>query len=86
MYLREWRRLTAKEQRVPAFVVMHDTTLEQLCQKQPGSIPELLCVSGFGERKAEMYGQRIFAALERFRNGARASAVPEKKSRPAEET
>src|SRR6266567_6325142 len=85
-YLREWRRLTAKEQSVPAFVVMHDTTLEQLCQKQPGSIPELLCVSGFGERKAEMYGQQIFAALERFRNGARASALSEKKSRPAEET
>src|SRR6266849_3773087 len=85
-YLREWRRLAAKELSVPAFVVMHDTTLEQLCQKQPGSIPELLCVSGFGERKAEMYGQQIFAALERFRNGARASALSEKKSRPAEET
>ena len=78
-YLREWRRLAAKELSVPAFVVMHDTTLEQLCQKQPSSIPELLCVSGFGERKAEMYGQQIFAALQRFRSGARAGAMPEKK-------
>jgi len=85
-YLREWRRLTAKELNVPAYVVMHDTSLEELCRKRPNSIPELLCISGFGERKSEMYGRRIFEALERFRNGARATVLSEKKSHPAEET
>src|SRR6185369_6010972 len=33
-----------------------------------------------------MYGQQIFAALERFDAGARANAVVEKKVSPAEET
>jgi ATP-dependent DNA helicase RecQ len=75
-YLREWRRATAKEQGVPAFVVMHDTSLEELCRKQPRSLKQLLGVSGFGEYKTEMYGQKIFDALDRFRNGARASMEP----------
>ena len=75
-YLREWRRAAARQQGVPAFVVMHDTSLDELCRKRPGSMPELLRISGFGEHKAGLYGQQIFDALERFRDGARASAPP----------
>ena len=84
-YLREWRRAAAKEQGVPAFVVMHDSALDELCRKRPGSIPELLAISGFGEYKAALYGPRIFEALEQFRNGARSAAAPEAgiKPRPA---
>jgi len=81
-YLREWRRAAAKEQGVPAFVVMHDSSLEELCRKRPVSIPELLRISGFGEYKAALYGPQIFEALARFRNGARAAPVAEGK-RPA---
>ncbi len=85
-YLREWRRATAKEQSVPAFVVLHDTTLEEICRRRPSSIADLMNITGIGERKAEVYGKGILAALERYRDGARASAVPEKKTAPALET
>jgi ATP-dependent DNA helicase RecQ len=85
-YLREWRRTTAKEQGAPAFVVLHDTTLEEICRRKPSSIAELLSITGIGERKAEVYGKGILAALERYGSGARASAVPEKKTAPALET
>jgi len=85
-YLREWRRNTARAQGSPAFVVMHDTTLEEVCRKQPRSIPELLRITGFGERKAQMYGPQIFAALEKFRNGERAAAAAKPVSRPAAAT
>jgi ATP-dependent DNA helicase RecQ len=85
-YLREWRRTTAKEQGVPAFVVLHDTTLEEICRRLPSSIADLLSITGIGERKAEVYGKGILAALERYRSGARASSVPEKKTAPALET
>jgi len=81
-YLREWRRATAKERGVPAYVVMHDTSLDELCRKRPGSLSELLDVSGFGERKSEMYGQKIFDALARFRNGSRATGEIDRKTRP----
>jgi ATP-dependent DNA helicase RecQ len=85
-YLREWRRITAKEQGVPAFVVLHDTTLDEICRIRPSSIDQLLTITGIGERKADMFGQRILAALERYREGARASAQPERKTAPALET
>jgi ATP-dependent DNA helicase RecQ len=85
-YLREWRRTTAKEQGVPAFVVLHDTTLEEICWRRPASVGDLLSITGIGERKAEVYGRGILAALERYGGGARASAAPEKKTAPALET
>ena len=71
-----------KQQGVPAFVVMHDSSLDEVCRKQPGSIPELLGISGFGEYKAALYGPRIFEALEQFRNGARAAPMPEATTQP----
>jgi ATP-dependent DNA helicase RecQ len=85
-YLSEWRRLTAKEQSVPAFVVLHDTTLEEVCRIQPSSIAELLTITGIGERKADTYGNRILQALQRYREGARAGSQPERKTAPAIET
>jgi ATP-dependent DNA helicase RecQ len=85
-YLREWRRTTAKEQNTPAFVVLHDTTLEEICRRRPTSVAELRNITGIGERKAELYGKGLLAALERYGSGARASAVPEKKTAPALET
>jgi ATP-dependent DNA helicase RecQ len=72
-FLREWRRTTARERKTPAFVVMHDTTLEELCAKQPKTIRELRAISGMGETKCAMYGQEILEVFERFRRGERAS-------------
>jgi ATP-dependent DNA helicase RecQ len=85
-YLREWRRLTAKEQNVPAYVVLHDTSLDEVCRVQPTTIGELLGITGIGERKAETYGQKILAALREYRAGARPAPAPAKRSAPAEET
>src|SRR5579864_81819 len=84
-FLREWRRETASGQNVPAYVVMHDTTLDEICRVRPGSLAALLHITGIGERKAELYGRQILDALKRFRNGARAAAA-EKKVTPSEET
>jgi len=72
-YLREWRRVTAKEQGVPAFVVLHDTSLEEIAEARPMSVDALLRVYGIGERKAERYGREILDALARFAKGDRAS-------------
>ena len=85
-YMREWRRSAAHAQGVPAFVVMHDTTLEELCRKQPSSVQELMSVSGFGVKKSQTYGLKIIEALNKFRAGARAAVKMEKMSPPAQET
>jgi ATP-dependent DNA helicase RecQ len=85
-YLREWRRNTAKEQGMPAYVVLHDTTLEEICRIKPSSITQLMGITGIGERKAELYGKEILAALKQYEEGARASAIPQKLTAPGLET
>jgi len=37
-YLREWRRAAARQQGVAAFVVMHDTSLDEVCRMLPKSV------------------------------------------------
>jgi ATP-dependent DNA helicase RecQ len=85
-YLREWRRAESKERGVATFMVMHDSTLEEICRRRPKSLSELRQITGIGERKAETYGRILLDALVRFRDGARAAAAPEKKTAPAQET
>ena len=85
-YLREWRRLTAKEQSMPAYVILHDSSLDEICRLQPTSISGLLTITGIGERKADLYGQEILSALRQYREGARAATPPEKQTAPALET
>jgi ATP-dependent DNA helicase RecQ len=84
-FLKQWRLRAAQRAAVPAYVVLSDASLEDLGRKRPSNLRELLGVFGFGERKAEMYGSEIFAALEAFRNGARAERQVRQAS-PAEET
>jgi len=81
-FLREWRQTVAREQRVPAYFVMHDSSLDDLCRLRPRSVSELLQVHGFGERKIKTYGQQIVEALNRFRAGARVVEKPKVKPSP----
>ncbi|MCU1301335.1 MAG: ATP-dependent helicase, RecQ family [Candidatus Sulfotelmatobacter sp.] len=85
-YLQGWRRAMAKEKNVPAYIVLHDSSLEEICRRQPKFYAELLEIPGIGERKAEIYGQPILDALEKFRHGNRAAGSAERKSKPADET
>jgi ATP-dependent DNA helicase RecQ len=85
-YLRDWRRNTARQQGIPAFVVMHDTTIDSLCNIQPQTLGDLRHVQGLGVRKLEEYGAQLLSVMQRFRQGARAVTAPAKTSQPAAET
>jgi ATP-dependent DNA helicase RecQ len=85
-FLREWRRTAARERGTAAYIVMHDTSLDELCRVRPRSLSELRGVSGFGDKKTELYGQGILDALKEFGRGVRAAQVEEKKPKPVEET
>jgi ATP-dependent DNA helicase RecQ len=65
-HLREWRWGISRELNVPAYVVMHDTTLDELCKVRPSTLAELRRVSGFGDRKVERYGPQILEELKNF--------------------
>src|ERR1700694_1019761 len=86
-YLREWRRNIARDLGIAAFIVLHDSALDALCAAKPSTLVELRGVSGFGDKKTESYGKEILAALQRFKEGVRASTDwHAKASRPADET
>ena len=85
-FFKQWRSRAAERAGVPAYVVLSDAALEDLCRKRPTNLRELLAVNGFGERKTEMYGSEIFAVFEAFRRGERAAARPAPQLSPAEET
>ncbi|HEY2391567.1 MAG TPA: RecQ family ATP-dependent DNA helicase [Candidatus Angelobacter sp.] len=84
--LRMWRRDVAKKQGIPAFTVMHDASLDELCRVMPASLTAIRGIHGFGERKTESYGREILEAISQFRQGARAEKATEKKLPARQET
>jgi len=85
-YLREWRRNMARETKVPAYIILHDSTLEELCRRRPANFAGLKQVPGIGEKKADVYGAEILQALRNFADGARAAPAVAKEPAPAEQT
>jgi superfamily II DNA helicase RecQ len=61
--LRAWRLRRAREDGVPAFVVLHDRTLEELAARRPESATELALVHGLGPTKLERYGEELLEVL-----------------------
>jgi ATP-dependent DNA helicase RecQ len=85
-YLREWRRTMARENKVPAYMILHDSTLEELCRRRPSNFAELKQVPGIGEKKADLYGAELLQALRNFGGGARATPNVSREPAPAEQT
>jgi ATP-dependent DNA helicase RecQ len=48
---------------VPAYVVLHDATLDELAARRPRTQGELAAVKGFGPAKLERYGPELLALL-----------------------
>ena len=61
--LKQWRLERAKADEVPAYVVFHNSTLEQIAERGPRTLSELAAVPGFGPTKLERYGEEVLAAL-----------------------
>jgi len=57
--LKEWRASEAKRLRVPAFVVLHDRTLNAVAMARPKNPRQLLEIDGIGQAKAEKFGAAI---------------------------
>ncbi|MCQ8186117.1 HRDC domain-containing protein [Parvularcula maris] len=57
--LRAWRRTTAKEAGVPAYVVLQNAALEQIAHGKPSTINDLRIISGVGAKRIEQYGEEI---------------------------
>lgn len=63
--LKALRSSIAREERVPAYMVFTDATLNDLCRKKPQNQAQLLTVSGIGIQKAQRYGNRFLHEIAR---------------------
>lgn len=63
--LKQWRLQQAQAASIPAYVIAHDSVLELVALKLPGSNQALLGLKGFGTAKVEKYGDDILKLVAR---------------------
>ena len=65
--LRSWRAQVAREEKVPAYVIFTDATLQAISEELPVDEAELLSISGIGPNKLERYGEQILEVIRSVR-------------------
>ncbi|MBR0757222.1 DNA helicase RecQ [Bradyrhizobium jicamae] len=61
--LRAWRSEVARERGVPAYVVLHDSTIDGIAAVRPGTLNELRGIAGIGDKKLEHYGDQLLTLV-----------------------
>ncbi len=64
--LRTTRTTLAKEQRVPPYVVFHDTTLRELVRLKPLTLEQMERIQGVGEHKLRKYGEAFLRVVREY--------------------
>lgn len=64
--LRELRQKLAKQQDIPAYMIFHDSTLQQMVSERPKTLQQLQYISGVGESKLERYGQAFLDEIKKY--------------------
>ncbi|MER6949809.1 ATP-dependent DNA helicase UvrD2 [Nonomuraea sp. NPDC000554] len=59
--LKAWRTATAKEAKVPPYVVFTDVTLQAIAERVPTTEQALLAIAGIGRTKLDKYGEAVLA-------------------------
>lgn len=62
--LKAWRLRRATADKVSAFIIAHNSLLEELARRKPQTAQSLLGVKGFGQNKLDKYGPEILAILQ----------------------
>src|SRR5689334_15977090 len=61
--LRAWRSDIARQRSVPAYVVLHDSTIDGIAAARPMTLNELRNIPGIGDKKLEHYGDELLALV-----------------------
>ena len=64
--LHKWRMERFKKDNIPAYMIMHQTTLLAIACHVPQTKKELLSIKGFGEASFKKYGEEILAITAEF--------------------
>jgi len=64
--LRAWRATMAANAGLPAYVIFHDSTLEEICRIRPETPADLRAIPGVGPLKMQRYGEKILEIVTTF--------------------
>jgi ATP-dependent DNA helicase RecQ len=67
--LRAWRSQIARARGVPAYVVLHDSTIDGIAAARPRTLEQLRGIPGIGDKKLEHYGEELIALVQASRTG-----------------
>jgi ATP-dependent DNA helicase RecQ len=62
--LRAWRSQIARKRGVPAYVVLHDSTIDGIATARPRTLEQLRGIPGIGDKKLEHYGEELIALVK----------------------
>jgi ATP-dependent DNA helicase RecQ len=65
--LRAWRSEIARQRGVPAYVVLHDATIDGIATSRPTTLEQLRGIPGIGDKKLEHYGEELLALVKASR-------------------
>jgi ATP-dependent DNA helicase RecQ len=68
--LRAWRSDVARRRGVPAYVVLHDVTIDGIATSRPMTLDQLRDIPGIGDKKLEHYGDELIAMVRASPAGA----------------
>ncbi len=57
--LRAWRSEVARKHGIPAYVVLHDATIDDIATARPKTAEQLRGIPGIGDKKLERYGREL---------------------------
>ena len=63
--LKAWRLTESRTQAVPAYVILHDSTLAEIARRRPRDLDALSAVSGIGATKLARYGTSLLEVVAR---------------------
>lgn len=66
--LKVWRRTRAQLESVPAYIIAHDSVLQELAAKQPQTTQAMFGIKGLGPKKLDKYGADILAVIVAHRS------------------
>jgi ATP-dependent DNA helicase RecQ len=66
--LRAWRSEVARNRGVPAYVVLHDATIDGIAASRPTTPEQLRDIPGIGDKKLERYGRELLALVDSVDN------------------
>ncbi|MFI0452857.1 ATP-dependent DNA helicase UvrD2 [Actinomadura sp. 6N118] len=59
--LKDWRTETSSAQKIPAYVVFTDATIQAIAERTPESMEDLAQIPGVGKIKLDKYGEAVLA-------------------------